>query len=272
MYTAVHSGLLGELPVVDAVKRILDAGIDRAELNGEELPWTGPHVDPATPAATRRALVGLGPYHALAAHHRDFGHPDLQARSQALTWTRGMLELAADLGIGFVHVIPGANGDVDGTLAALTESVEAGQKLGVTVALEAIVNQALATTADVELAVSKVPNLRVNFDASHLHVHDHDTVASARRLGPWVDHVAVKDARGVPEDFAFTAYGAGEIDFDAILVELCKHGFDGGLSIEHESHWFDGDTRSADEVLAEAKLVLDGLVSRHQNSGVTAGG
>jgi len=263
MYTAVHSGLLGDVPVIDAVKRIRDAGFDRAELNGERLPWTGPHVDPSTPPDIRRALVDLGPYHALAAHHRDFGHPDPQVRRQALVWTRGMVELAADLGIDFVHVIPGENASVDGSLAALAEAVEFGQRHGITVALEAIVNQALATTADVEMALAAIPNLRVNFDASHLHVHDHDTADSARRLGPWVDHIAVKDARGVPEDFAFTAYGAGEIDFDAILTELRKFGFDGGLSLEHESHWFDGDTRSADEVLAEAKVVLDELISRH---------
>lgn len=272
MYTAVHSGLLGDLPVVEAVKRILDAGIDRAELNGEELPWTGPHVDPTTSAQVRRALVDLGPFHALAAHHRDFGHPDPQVRGEALKWTRGMVELAHDLGTDFVHVIPGSNASADATLVALTEAVEMGRQYGITIALEAIVNQALATTADVEMALAAVPDLRVNFDASHLHVHDHATADSARRLGPWVDHIAVKDARGVPDNFAFTAYGAGEIDFDAILVELRRHGFDGGLSIEHESHWFDGDTRSADEVLTEARTVLDGLIDRHRNLATAAGG
>ena len=43
----------------------------------------------------------------------------------------------------------------------------------------------------------------------------------------------------------------GEIDLPAMMRALFESGYDGPVSIEHESHWFAGDTRSGAQVLKD---------------------
>ncbi|MEQ3552740.1 sugar phosphate isomerase/epimerase [Pseudonocardia nematodicida] len=260
MKTAFHTGFLGHLSAGDAVRLIRDHGYDEAELNGELLPWTAPHVSPQTTGAERAELAELGPYAALSAHHAAFGSPEPQARAAAAQHTAEMLRLAADLGIGHVHVIPGGEADRSGTFAALETALAEAERLGITLSLEVIVNQALAGAADVAEAVNRLPGLRVNFDASHLQVTDGDVLEAAQRFAPQTVGVAIKDAVGTPADFAFVPLGTGDIDFAALLSTLAAGGFDGSCSVEHESHWFAGDERGPDQVLSESKSFLDALL------------
>jgi len=258
--TAFHTGFLTDLPVLDAVAMVVGHGYDAVELNAETLPWQKPHVTPQTDAATRRALVRAASYSAISAHHADLGHPDPDARRAALGWTAGLIDLAVDLECPVVHVIPGDNAELEPLIASLAETVETGAKAGIAVALEPIVEQVIGTSSQALAAIGRVPGLAINFDPSHLQVMEQDIPAAAERLGPYTVHAALKDGSGRPGDWTFPALGDGEIPFERMLHALRNGGFDGTVSVEHESHVFAGDRRGHEQVLAESKSFLDRLL------------
>lgn len=261
MRTSFHTSFLSTLPVTDAVRYVRDYGYDEVELNAETLPSAEPHVTPQTDAATRRELSKLGPYSALSAHRLDLSDSSDEVRSAGVEWTIAMMQLATDVGIEFVHVIPGTGPNLPGLYVALRQIVHAADGLGITVGFEAIVNQSVCDADGLDDVIKAVPGLRVNFDPSHLQVHDGDVVRSATRYASLIDHVAIKDARGIPSDFVFPAPGEGEVDFVEMLFALRNHGYDGALSVEYEAQLF-GDNRSPSEVLPASLTFIHGLVAQ----------
>jgi sugar phosphate isomerase/epimerase len=149
----------------------------------------------------------------------------------------------------------GGPGDLDRFGQSLRHLVEATAPLGITLALEPIVNQLVSTTEQMLAIASAVPGLHVSFDPSHLQVTTHDVSDAARRLGPLVSNAAIKDAVGTPQDFKFLAPGDGEVDFVDMLTTLDEAGFDGYVSVEHEAHVF-GDARQVPAVLADSLAAL----------------
>jgi len=142
-----HTGLLSDLPVVDAVRMIRDHGYELVELNAEILPWGPAHVGLTTPVSELSALAKLGPYSALCIHHRDFESADSDRCDAALAWTEAMMDRAVDLGIDIVHVIPGETAALAALHRSLAIGVEAAQQKGLTFALEPIVGRIIGTTA-----------------------------------------------------------------------------------------------------------------------------
>jgi sugar phosphate isomerase/epimerase len=277
MRTSFHTATLHELPVLEAVDTLTAAGYDAVELNAEALPWAEPHVGPDTPADIRAQLRARGVVGSIAAHRADLANPAPEPRAEAVAWTIGCIELARDIGASIIHVIPGDQpdvaeglgvaadpGDLDAFTASLNEIVRRGEELGIVVALEPIVNQLVDTTDQALEVLDRVPGLKISFDPSHLQVTTHDVGDAARRLGPYVVIVALKDATGVREDFKFLAPGEGEIDFPAMLNELRAFGFDGDIVVEHEAHLF-GDPRGPKDVvndsLAAARSYRDSVVA-----------
>ncbi|GAA2642820.1 sugar phosphate isomerase/epimerase family protein [Paractinoplanes durhamensis] len=263
MYTSFHTATLHELPVVEAVDRILAAGYDAVELNAEELPWARAHVGPDTTAEVR-AQLRTRAISSIAAHRADLASPNPAARAGAVAWTIALLDLAVDVGAPVVHVIPGDQpdvgtglgavsdpGDLPSFVTSLRELVAAAGARGLTLALEPIVNQLVATTDQTLAVLELVPGLRVSFDPSHLQVTTHDVADAADRLGPYVAIAAIKDATGDPADFKFLAQGAGDVDFPGMVTVLRRHGFDGALVVEHEAHLF-GDPRGPGAVVTES--------------------
>ncbi|MES2534255.1 MAG: sugar phosphate isomerase/epimerase family protein [Pseudomonadota bacterium] len=260
--TSFNSGFLMDCSATEAVRMIRDHGYDAAELNAETLPWAKGHIGPHTPANVRAELARLGPYSAISAHHADFGLADEARRMAAVDWTLKLIETAPDYGVDIVHVIPGNDADLDCLYDSLSAAVALAGKLGIQLALEPIINQRIGTTGGMLAAIRKIPGLKVNFDPSHLEVMEHDIQDAAERLGPHVCHVHMKDATGNPERFAFVPLGTGTIAFEPMLRTLQAKGFDGYLSVEHESHYFAGDTRPATQVLKESREFIDAVVKR----------
>lgn len=260
MRTSFHSAFLADYPVDEAVRMIRDHGYDQAELNAETLDWAVPHISPTTSRELRSTLAGLGPYSALSAHRMDLASGDPEVRDGGVAWTIAMLDLAVDLGIDVVHVIPGDGPDLAALYGSLSRIVEAGLERGIRVGLEAVVLQTIRDTRGVIDAVAAVPGLRVNFDPSHLQVHDGDVLPAARALGAFVDHVAIKDASGTPpSSWSFDPLGAGGVDFTGMIAALRSLGYDGTLSVEHESHLF-GDDRGHSEVLRSSLEFVRDLI------------
>jgi sugar phosphate isomerase/epimerase len=259
MKTSFHTGFLTDLPVLEAVTLVSAHGYDFVELNAESLPWQKPHVTPETTLAERRALASAASYSAISAHHADVGHPDDALREGAVAWTTALVDLAVDLSCPVVHLIPGANAELEPLYDSFARVVEHGQARGVTIALEPIVEQVIGTSTQALTALERVPGLTINFDPSHLQVMEHDIPGAALRLGRYTVHAALKDAAGHPGNWTFPALGDGEVPFDRMLAVLRAEGFDGVVSVEHESHVFAGDERGHEQVLAESKAFLDAL-------------
>ena len=257
-----HTGLLSDLPTADAVRMIRDHGYDMAELNTEDLPWGPAHIRLTTPMSEIDAIAKLGPFSALCIHHRDFGAADPDRRDAATAWTIAMLDRAVDLDISIVHVIPGAEADLPALHDALARGVEAAERKEVTFALEAIVGRIIGTTATALDALDAVPGLAINFDPSHLLIMGDDTVEAARQLGSKSAHMHLKDARGTLDEWAFVPLGTGEIDLVKTTAALVEAGFDGPISIEHESHYFANDNRSVQQVLADCKVFMDQMIAQ----------
>lgn len=265
--TAFHTGFLGDLPVADAVRTILDHGYDQAELNAEALPWTGPHVTPETSAEDRKALARLGPFAALSAHHADYGHADPARNEASIAHTRGLIDLASDLGIAIVHVIPGDGADLDGLARALERNLRDAEARSIAFALEPIVNRVVGTRETALEILRRVPGVAINFDPSHLQVMDGSVTQAVEDLGPSAVHVHLKDAAGTPDDFAFVELGTGAIDLDDVMARLLRQGYRGAVSIEHESHYFADDVRPRDVVLRECHAFLQDLLKRASGPG-----
>ncbi len=274
MRTSFHTATLHALPVVEAVDQLLRAGYDGVELNAEELPWAAAHVGPGTPDDVRAALRRTGAISSIAAHRAGLASPTETDRTDAVEWTIDCVRLAVDVGASVLHVIPGDQpdvgtglgtvseaGDLDAFVRSLAEVVAAAADTGVVVALEPIVNQLVSTTDQALEVLDRVPGLKISFDPSHLHVTTHDVDDAVRRLGPHVAIAAIKDARGVPDDFAFLAQGRGDINFASMVDGLAAHGFDGHLVVEHEAHLF-GDERGPEAVVVESLVGAKELVAR----------
>ncbi len=250
--TSFHTGFMVGYSAADAVRAIRDHGYDAVELNAETLPWAQAHIGPETPAGERAELARLGPYAAISAHNSDFGLMDDSRRTAAVEWTLRLIEQAPDYGVSSVHVIPGNDADLESLYASLSAAVEKAGKHGVTLGLEPIVGQRIGTTPAALEALRRVPGLKINFDPSHLQIMEHDIPGAIRSLGDHACHVHIKDATGTPEKWAFVELGKGDIDFVDMFRVLKSKGYDGYVSIEHESHYFSDDKRGVDQVLRDS--------------------
>jgi len=267
---AFHSGFLTDYTVTDAVRTILDHGYDAVELNAETLPWAQPHITPDTPASLIRELAKLGPYSSICAHHADFGVADRTLAKAIESWTCRLMDIALDLNINVLHVIASEYADPESLYASLSRCVEEADRRGLTLALEPIVGRIIGTTATAREALQRVPGLTLNLDPSHLHVMGDDVVNATRVLASDVRHVHLKDASGTENDFAFVPLGKGEIDLNGMMSELIKAGYNGVVSIEHESHIFANDQRSIPEVLKSARLFFDDIMNQQAIPRTTA--
>lgn len=85
------------------------------------------------------------------------------------------------------------------------------------------------------------PNVRLQFDAYHMHRMGEDLASSVSRHASAIAYVQLADAPGRGEP------GSGEIDFDALLGDLTRAGYDGWLGLEYVPP--DGDTTASLERL-----------------------
>ena len=78
----------------------------------------------------------------------------------------------------------------------------------------------------------KHPNVRLNFDISHMEVMGIPIDESVPRLAPYSVHTHVKDQRGRYPDFEFLTPGEGPFDFVHYLKAMQAAGYDGFITAE----------------------------------------
>lgn len=145
------------------------------------------------------------------------------------------IELAADLGAGFVVVIPGrrhalAPAPDDAARAVLGEGLgrllARAESLGVTIALENSPYGYLGSSAELLGVLRELdsPRLRVTYDAANALAQE-DPAAGVARLAGYLALAHVSDTWRAR--WAHTSPGRGEVDFAAFAAALTSAGFTG---------------------------------------------
>lgn len=107
---------------------------------------------------------------------------------------------------------------------------DVGQKLGVTIALEALNRfecYFLNTAADLGAYLTDVdhPNVAGMYDTFHANIEEKDPIGAIAQIAPHLAHMHVSENdRGTP--------GKGHIDFDTTFAALQRVGYDGWVTIE----------------------------------------
>jgi inosose dehydratase len=206
---------VGIVPNVPDAERVLDA-IASAGYEGTELGPLGYLGEGAVlrERLHRRALDLAGAFVEVR-----FGQEDLTE-----------LELTLDAIDGFdakaVLCDRGPRGgDVD--LAAVSSAAELSRGRGFEPTFHPHLGTRVQTPAEIErlLAGTDVPLL---LDTGHLTAAGGDPVTAARKWGPRINHVHLKDVR----DGVFRALGAGDVDLGGVLAAL--DGYDGWVVVEHD--------------------------------------
>lgn len=109
-----------------------------------------------------------------------------------------------------------------------------GARLGVVVAIEPHVGQALDLPERVQWVLDAVgsPWVRLNFDNSHFEVMGCDPAAYVPRLAPYAVHTHMKDQRGIAPNYEFLVPGEGEFDYASYLSRLDAVGYVGAVTVE----------------------------------------
>lgn len=248
MRTCFHSVGLPDRPLLEVIDLVANADYAAIEINCETLPWAPPHLTPAADAATRRAVAAAAaarglPIAALGAHVEMVGS-NPERRAAALAFVKGCIDLAADLEAPVVHILSGPldkGQDRETAWAWFRDAVRASTahaaKRGIGLGVEAIAGHLFHKVDDyhrLHAELADVP-FRVNFDPSHLVVQDEDPMRVVAELGARINHVHLKDGRGIFPDFAFPPLGEGTIDFPALAGALRQACYEGALSVEYEA-------------------------------------
>ncbi|MBN8997237.1 MAG: sugar phosphate isomerase/epimerase [Rhizobiales bacterium] len=270
MLAGFHSVGLSADPILTVIQRAAAAGYDAIELNAETLPWTGPHVTPATPpeerAAIREAAALNGLVISAVGAHVAMVEDDAEARRKAIAFVDGCTDLAVDVGAPVVHILsgPAPAGVPEATAwkwfadAVVATSSHADSR-GVSLAIEAIAGHLFHRIDDYSrLAADLGAGIKVNFDPSHLIVQGEDPARLVAEHGPDIVHVHMKDGAGRYPAFTFPLLGQGAIDFAGLVKDLRGAGYDGVLSVEYEAQVY-GFRETGDEILVNGRNYLKDL-------------
>jgi sugar phosphate isomerase/epimerase len=223
-----------------------------------------PHFNPltATPAEVD-ALQGLLDEHGMTvatlnATEGLLGIPE--QREQALAYARASLQLAQRLGAygvtmqSGVEPEPGRWLDVARVVAPDLRTLgDYAANLGLELTLELHKSLLMATGQEAGdlMALVDHPAVGVALDPSHATYAGEDVAEIARRLGPLVKHVHLRDGRG--KDIMVVP-GDGDVDFAELAVALTEIGYRRAAVIELE--YADAHAPQVRPDLARAKLLL----------------
>lgn len=270
-----NSGLLSQFPIEQAIDILAEHDYQAIDISLEKappfLPPPPPHMSPRAGAEERtrvrkhaeRAGVAIAALNA----HTNLIHAVPEVRQANLKFVEGALELASDLGAGYV-VFGGGRKEFYGResqfwewlVDALWHLIAHASRLGVILAVEAgsSPGSLLHNLSRMQYLLSHdgLGNLGVLFDSGHYFVRGDSVIEAYRALSQRVVHLHAKDAMGNLEDYEFPPLGQGDVDFDGLLGAMAAAGYDGYISIEYEAFAWGYET-DPHKVLSESKSFLD---------------
>ncbi|MHB0871534.1 MAG: sugar phosphate isomerase/epimerase family protein, partial [Chloroflexota bacterium] len=258
------------------IRRIGEAGYGGVELNAEKVPWADPHVTPSLSTAQRKAIRRAAEETGVAitsiSAHIGLVEAAPSARRSAIEFVKGCIDLALDLGTGIAHGLTGvapagvSRDEAWGwAVAAVGEIADYAEARGVLFGIEPVVGMVVSGVVEFESLLHDLSGHKVgmNYDPSHLLVHGDDPTEAARRFGPRIVAVHLKDARGRTGAFDFPPLGVGDVDFASLARALQSTGYGGPLVVEYEAQAYGGYQLSEKQVL-EGSLAF---VRRHFSEG-----
>ncbi len=162
----------------------------------------------------------------------DVMSPDASVRAEGKDRIRKLLEIAKELGMDGVLVVPGAvTSEVhydDGyarALEAFSEVAPFAEDIGVTIAIEYVWNNFLLSPLEWKRFIEEVGSDRVGlfFDTGNMTIFGFPE-QWVKIIGKGVKKVHFKDFKRPTE---WTALLEGDVDFPAVMAELRNIGFDG---------------------------------------------
>jgi sugar phosphate isomerase/epimerase len=268
MRTCFHSVGLPDLPILEAVERIANAGYAAIELNAETLPWAPAHVTPETSAEARRSIAEACKQRGInipaVGAHIGMVSSEVGARRDAIAYVNGCIDLAVDVGAPVVHILSGPQA-TEGTRAdgwrwfaeAVEQTNDHAIRRGVNLGIEAIAGHLFHSVDDYHRLVADLPGVsfKINFDPSHLEVLGEQPRRIVDELADRIVHVHIKDGKGRYPDFSFPPLGQGTIDFTVLVEGLKRANYAGAVSVEYEAQVF-GYRESSQQILDHSLAFL----------------
>ncbi|MGI5375617.1 sugar phosphate isomerase/epimerase family protein [Streptomyces sp. CA-251387] len=180
-------------------------------------------------------LLGLAGYARVAAPGDD---------GPVIEEIRTLLDLAHDLGAGFVRVFPGADPEQSRQAAdaiaarRLGTAAEHAADLGVRILLET--HDSHRTGAEAIRVLGLVGHRHVGslWDVMHTWLGGEQPSESYAALSPYLGYVQVKDIASA-DDPTPLPLGAGVLPLAECVEVLSRHGWDGWLCWEYEKRWYE---------------------------------
>jgi sugar phosphate isomerase/epimerase len=223
---------------LDTYRRDLRAALEAARADRLRLisvNAAGKLLDPAELSHSGRrhlarhvANLGLG-WASLAAEFPGAGLADAARAEERLARVRTVLELCRELQVPQASVNLSGVGNESGE-AVLRELAELSERIGVPVAVHDPTGHELDALAQ-RLAGLGQPLLRLGLDTAALPPPGSTLAKYAALAGD----VYLRDVRRRGGGIEETTYGAGEVDFRAVLAALAAGGYDGALVLRRDA-------------------------------------
>ncbi|SCD86347.1 Sugar phosphate isomerase/epimerase [Streptomyces sp. TverLS-915] len=160
-----------------------------------------------------------------------------------VTEMRALVELAHDLGAGFVRVFPGGSTEQSGAEADATAerrlglAAEHAAGLGVRILLETHDSHRTGAAATRVLGTVGHKSTGALWDTMHTWLGGEQPEESYLALAPYLGYVQVKDIAS-REDTTPLPLGAGVLPLGEVVEVLTREGWDGWLCWEYEKRWY----------------------------------
>ena len=257
MKTCLYTGILDDRDVREAVDLAARLGYQAVEIGGTYDVHFNPDklsVDEArqiTDYAKNKGLEVVA-----IAQHVLFAEKDPQEFRKRVDFFEKNLNYAAKMGVPVVVTCTGGTWDwygnrtgIDGEEAfgrvveGLKESAHHAEKVGVTIALEAVFEQVVSNYPSMIRVLEAVdsPNLKINFDLQHYAVQLFDLPKVIRSYGNLICYCHVKDviikppSGHVVDQFEYPPMGQGDINWPEYFEALKDINYQGPLSVNYES-------------------------------------
>ncbi|EDY42261.2 sugar phosphate isomerase/epimerase family protein [Streptomyces sp. SPB074] len=157
--------------------------------------------------------------------------------------TRALVELARDLGAGYVRVFPGGGTEQSAAEADATAerrlglAAEHAAGLGVRILLETHDSHRTGAAATRVLGTVGHKSTGALWDVMHTWLGGEQPEESYLALAPYLGYVQVKDIAS-REDTTPLPLGAGVLPLGEVVDVLTREGWDGWLCWEYEKRWY----------------------------------
>jgi len=253
----------GETPE-QKLRGAAEMGFGQVELPAFD--WDEAHVlNPRAPGRVAAFSRGLAEYGLVVSSlqcHLGVVASDRALEERNLRFTTEIIHLARDLGAPIVHLISDrmerrnlTSEDRRRLPERLADLLEAARRRDTVLALEPCVSSLIRDTASAVELFGEVPELRLNYDPSHLACIGEDPLRLVEALGHRIVHCHAKDGLPDGDRFRFAPLGQGAVDWRRLLDGLAEAGYRGVISIEYEGHFFGFEADTGAGIRADKRFL-----------------